>query len=65
MIIGVPKEIMQGERRVAATPETAGKLVKDGMEVWVRAGAGEGAYFRDAQYEAAGAIINEHSPIRK
>lgn len=57
MVIGIPKEIMHGERRVAATPETAGKLVKDGAEVWVQQGAGEGAYFHDAQYAQAGAVI--------
>ncbi|MCL2867665.1 MAG: NAD(P) transhydrogenase subunit alpha [Clostridia bacterium] len=57
MIIGVPKEIMQGERRVSVTPETAGKLVQDGAEVWVQQSAGEGAYFHDEQYTAAGAKL--------
>lgn len=57
MRIGIPKEIMHGERRVAATPETAAKLVKDGAEVWVEKGAGQGAFFQDAQYEAAGVKI--------
>lgn len=57
MIIGIPTEIMQGERRVSATPETAGKLVRDGAEVWVQQGAGEGAFFTDAQYAAVGAKI--------
>ena len=36
MIIGVPKEIMHGERRVAATPETVAKFVKDGATVLVQ-----------------------------
>ena len=31
MIIGIPKEIMHDEARVAATPETVGKFVKDGF----------------------------------
>lgn len=57
MLIGIPKEIMQGERRVAATPETAAKLIKDGATVWVEQGAGGGAFFQDAQYEAVGAKI--------
>ena len=57
MVIGIPKEIMRGERRVAATPETVGKLIRDGAEVWVQQGAGEGSYFHDAQYADAGARI--------
>lgn len=57
MLIGIPKEIMQGERRIAATPETAAKLIADGAEVWVEQNAGEGSYYHDAQYEAAGAKI--------
>jgi len=59
MRIGIPKEIMQGERRVAATPETAAKLVKDGAEVFVETGAGRGAFFEDEKYVAAGATIME------
>jgi NAD(P) transhydrogenase subunit alpha len=57
MVIGIPKEIMHGERRVAATPETAGRLVKEGVTVWLERGAGEGAYFHDALYEASGVTI--------
>ena len=57
MKIGIPKEIMHGERRVAATPETAAKLVKDGAEVFVETGAGLGAFFEDKKYEAVGAAI--------
>ncbi len=57
MIIGIPKEIMHGEDRVAATPETCAILVKDGYKVLVEEGAGEGSYFHDAEYEKAGAEI--------
>lgn len=57
MLIGIPKEIMHGERRVSAIPETVAKLVKDGAEVWVEKGAGEGAFFHDNQYVQAGAKI--------
>lgn len=63
MLIGIPKEIMQGERRVAATPETAAKLIKDGAEVWVEQNAGMGAFFQDAQYEAVGAKIVAEVPV--
>ena len=55
MIIGIPKEIMHGERRVAATPETVAKFVKDGATVLVENGAGVGAFFADEAYAAAGA----------
>lgn len=57
MIIGIPKEIMHGERRVSATPETAGKMVMDGAIVLVEKSAGEGSFHHDAQYAAAGAQI--------
>ena len=57
MLIGIPKEIMHGERRVSATPETAAKLIADGAEVWVEQGAGEGAFFHDEAYQKVGAKI--------
>jgi len=55
MRVGIPKEARLGERRVAATPETTSRLVKLGFEVAVQSGAGAGAAFEDADYEAAGA----------
>jgi proton-translocating NAD(P)+ transhydrogenase subunit alpha len=57
MRIAVPKEILPGERRVALTPDAAGRLVKAGHEVLVEAGAGTTAYFPDAAYTAAGAQV--------
>ena len=57
MIIGVPKEIMKGEYRVAAIPETVKKLVDDGHKVLFEKGAGEGAFFHDDQYAASGAVL--------
>ncbi|MBW4474926.1 MAG: Re/Si-specific NAD(P)(+) transhydrogenase subunit alpha [Stenomitos rutilans HA7619-LM2] len=57
MKIGVAKEIDMGERRVALIPDTVSRLVKQGLEVWVEAGAGEKAFFADAAYEAAGATV--------
>jgi len=59
MVIGVPKEILSGEKRVAAIPETAGKLVKDGAVVLVEKGAGNGAFYSDEQYIEQGAVIIE------
>ncbi len=57
LIIGIPKEIMLGERRVAATPEVVRKLVSDGAIVVVETGAGEGSFFADDEYRAAGAEL--------
>lgn len=57
MIIGIPREIMHGEHRVSATPETVGKMVKSGADVLVEKSAGEGALYRDELYAAEGAVI--------
>lgn len=57
MRIGIPKEIMRGERRVAATPETAAKLVKDGAEVFIETNAGRGSFFEDEKYEVVGVTV--------
>jgi NAD(P) transhydrogenase subunit alpha len=57
MKIAIAKEIEVGERRVAVIPDTVARLIKQGLEVLVEAGAGERAYFPDADYEAAGARI--------
>ena len=55
MIIGIPKEIMHEEARVAATPDTVKKYVADGHKVLVEKGAGIGALHSDEAYAAAGA----------
>lgn len=55
----IPRERRQGETRVAATPETVKKMAKAGLEVLVERGAGEAAYFSDAEYEAAGARLED------
>jgi NAD(P) transhydrogenase subunit alpha len=57
MRIGIPKEIAQGERRVAATPDTARKLQKLGFEVCVEADAGAASSFPDEAYQAAGCQV--------
>lgn len=56
-IIGIPKESLPGERRVAATPETAKKLIERGLAVQVERGAGAAADYDDAAYTAAGAKV--------
>ena len=57
MLIGVPTEIVPGERRVALVPETVTKLVKAGHTVVVQSGAGAAASFPDAAYAEAGATL--------
>ena len=57
MIVGVPKEIYPGERRVALTPVVVPMLAKAGLEVVVEAGAGVAAGYLDAQYQEKGAKL--------
>lgn len=57
LIVGIPKEIMPGERRAAGIPQTVKKLVQEGAQVLVEKGAGIGAFISDAAYEEAGAQI--------
>ena len=56
-VIGVPREVFPGEKRVAAVPEVVPKLAKLGFSVIVQSGAGEGASIGDAAYAAAGAKV--------
>jgi NAD(P) transhydrogenase subunit alpha len=57
MRIGVPKEIHEGEKRVATTPEVAKLLQKIGFEVTIETGAGAAAKFTDFAYRTAGVGI--------
>jgi len=57
MNIGVPKEIAEFEKRVAATPETVKKYIEAGASVSVQQGAGEACFIQDKDYEASGASI--------
>jgi H+-translocating NAD(P) transhydrogenase subunit alpha len=57
MRVGVPKELVAGERRVALVPETVSRLAAGGFDVIVEAGAGAAASFPDAAYVDAGASI--------
>jgi len=59
MIIGVPKEIKGGEKRVAVTPQGVDALVSHHHRVLVEKGAGNGSGFPDREYEKAGATIIE------
>jgi NAD(P) transhydrogenase subunit alpha len=59
MRVGVPKELVAGERRVALVPETVSRLAAGGFDVIVEAGAGAAASFPDAAYVDAGASIEQ------
>jgi len=57
LAIGVPKETMPGEKRIASSPKAVEKLVKLGFTVSVEKGAGEPADMGDALFAAVGAKI--------
>lgn len=57
MIVAVPRETAQGERRVALVPESVKRLIKAGLTVVVQSGAGESSRFSDDEYRQAGAQI--------
>jgi NAD(P) transhydrogenase subunit alpha len=64
VIVGVPKEIYPGERRVALTPVVVPMLAKAGLEVVVESGAGEKAGYLDAQYqEKGGKILSDRNSV--
>lgn len=58
MILGIPKETVQGERRVALVPELVPPLAQGGVEVRVAPGAGEAAGFPDSTYAEKGARLD-------
>jgi len=57
MLLVVPAEVRDNEARVAATPETVKKFIRQGLEVQVQSHAGAGAFFTDSAYQEAGAAI--------
>ena len=57
MRLAVPKEIVQGEKRVALVPEVVPQLLKSGHTVTVESGAGLRAGFTDEAYTTAGALV--------
>lgn len=63
MIIAVPKETLDSETRVAATPETAQHFVRMGLEICVETGAGTASGFTDDDYREAGAAVSDTRSI--
>jgi len=61
MILGIPKEIHDGEKRVATTPEVAEQLRKLGFAVYIETGAGVAAHFSDESYREAGVTVVENA----
>lgn len=57
MKIGIPKEILDGETRVAVVPSMVAILKKSKHEVLVESGAGLRSSFVDSEYQAAGAMV--------
>ncbi|MEM7440527.1 MAG: Re/Si-specific NAD(P)(+) transhydrogenase subunit alpha [Pseudomonadota bacterium] len=57
MRIGTPKEVAEGEARVAMTPDSAAQLQKLGYECVIESGAGDAARFSDQDYKNAGVEV--------
>ena len=65
MIVGVLKEPISGEKRVAATPESVKQLVAAGLKVSFQKGAGVDAGYADDDYKAAGATVAASVDVAK
>ena len=63
MLIGVPRERLDNESRVAATPKTVQQILKLGFEVIVEHDAGFKASFEDQAFAAAGAKIGDAAQV--
>ncbi len=57
MIIAIPKETAEREKRVALIPDTISKLVENDHDVWVESGAGKASSYLNEAYQSAGAEI--------
>ena len=62
MLIGIPREIMSGEKRVAGNPEAIAKIAGMGFQVVVESGAGAGIHVDDQKYRDAGATVVPTAP---
>nr|WP_314401329.1 Re/Si-specific NAD(P)(+) transhydrogenase subunit alpha [uncultured Aggregatibacter sp.] len=63
MLIGVPRELLDNESRVAATPKTVQQILKLGFEVIVEHDAGFKASFEDQAFVAAGAKVGDAAQV--
>ena len=60
LVIGIPKETVNGENRVALVPELVGKFKSLGADIYIEHGAGSRSNFPDEQFK--GALIVADSP---
>lgn len=61
MKVGIPIEISSDEQRVAATPKTVNRLLKQGFKVYIQKGAGQKSQYSNKEYEEAGANLLLHA----
>jgi NAD(P) transhydrogenase subunit alpha len=57
MKVGIPRETYPGERRLALVPAAAAQLIKNGLQVYLEAGAGVEAGYPDSEYQGRGCQI--------
>tara|TARA_Y100000748_G_C15496928_1_gene488547 strand:+ start:1337 stop:2473 length:1137 start_codon:yes stop_codon:yes gene_type:complete len=66
MIIAIPKETIENESRVAATPHSVSELIKAGYEVKVESKAGEASFFYDNDFrEVSAEIVTKKEELYK
>jgi NAD(P) transhydrogenase subunit alpha len=65
MLIGVIKDTLISESRIAMTPQGAARLIKKGASITVESGLGASLYFSDAAYTKVGALIDSRANILK
>ena len=63
MIIGIPKETLAGEKRLAASPKSVQALIKMGFDICIESNAGEYAKFSDTAFTEAGATIADTTSV--
>ena len=64
MLIAVPKEIREGEKRVALVPDVINKLTRLGFDVVIESGAGLHSQASDAEFVAAGAKVESGDVLK-
>ena len=64
MLIAVPKEIREGEKRVALVPDVINKLTRLGLDVVIESGAGLHSQASDAEFLAAGAKVESGDVLK-
>jgi len=63
MKIGIPKETLAGEKRLAASPKSVQALIKMGFDICIESNAGEYAKFSDSAFTEAGAEITDSTSV--